>query len=66
MSEFIRSVAIERIVTLRAPSKQEARDYECPRTPQRVRLVRHVLLNGEQRVLMSNLFDDTRFPAQLR
>jgi hypothetical protein len=62
--EFVQSSAIERIVTLRAPSKQEALDYECPRKPQRVRLVRHVLPNGEQRVLMTNLFDDKLFPAE--
>lgn len=61
--EFVRSSAIERIVMLRAPNKQDALDYECPRKPQRVRLVRHVLPNGEQRVLMTNLFDDTLFPA---
>jgi len=62
--EFVQSSAIERIVMLRAPSKQEALDYECPRKPQRVRLVRHVLPNGEQRVLMTNLFDDKLFPAE--
>lgn len=61
--EFIQSNAVERVVTLRAPSKQDALDYECPRKPQRVRLVRHVLPNGEQRVLMTNLFDDQLFPA---
>ena len=62
--EFVRSGAIERIVTLRAPNRQDALDYECPRKPQRVRLVRHVLPNGEQRVLMTNLFDDKLFPAE--
>ena len=48
---------------LRAPNKQDALDYECPRKPQRVRLVRHILPNGEQRVLMTNLFDTKLFPA---
>ena len=62
--KFVQSNDIERIVTLRAPSKQEALDYECPRIPQRVRLVRHVLPNGEQRVLMTNLFDKKLFPAE--
>jgi hypothetical protein len=61
--EFARSAAIERIVMLRAPDKQDALDYECPRKPQRVRLVRHVSPNGEQRVLMTNLFDDKLYPA---
>jgi hypothetical protein len=61
--EFMHAGAVERIVMLRAPNKQDALDYECPRKPQRVRLVRHVLPNGEQRVLMTNLFDDKLFPA---
>jgi Transposase DDE domain len=56
-------VRLSSVVTLRAPNKQDALDYECPRTPQRVRLVRHVLPNGEVRVLMTNLFDHKRFPA---
>jgi len=62
--EFMRSSAIESVVMLRAPNKRDALDYECPRKPQRVRLVRHVLPNGEQRVLMTNLFDDKLFPAE--
>lgn len=61
--EFARSDAIERIVTLRAPDKQDALDYECPRKPQRVRLIRNVAPNGEQRVLMTNLFDTKLYPA---
>jgi len=61
--EFIRSNANERIVTLRAPDKQDAIDYECPRKPQRVRLVRNVSPNGQQRVLMTNLFDQKLYPA---
>ena len=61
--EFMRSDEIERIVVLRAPDKQDALDYECPRKPQRVRLVRNVAPNGEQRVLMTNLFDQKLYPA---
>jgi hypothetical protein len=61
--EFMRSGAIERIDMLRAPDKQDALDYECPRKPQRVRLVRNVSLKGEQRLLMTNLFDDKLYPA---
>ena len=61
--EFMRSGAIEKIVMLRAPDKQDALDYECPRKPQRVRLVRSSLPNGEPRVLMTNLFDDKLYPA---
>jgi hypothetical protein len=59
----MRSGATERVVMLRAPDKQDALDYECPRKPQRVRLVRNVSPNGEQRVLMTNLFDDKLYPA---
>lgn len=62
--EFMRSSDTERIVMLRAPNKRDALDYECPRKPQRVRLVRHVLPNGEARVLMTNLFDDKLYPAE--
>lgn len=61
--DFIRSNANERIVMLRAPDKQDAIDYECPRKPQRVRLVRNVSPSGQQRVLMTNLFDDKLYPA---
>ena len=62
--DFIRSNANEQIVMLRAPDKQDAIDYECPRKPQRVRLVRNVSPAGEQRVLMTNLFDDKLYPAE--
>lgn len=61
--DFIGSSANERIVTLRAPDKQDAIDYECPRKSQRVRLVRNVAPTGEQRVLMTNLFDEKLYPA---
>jgi len=61
--EFTRSNANERIVMLRAPDRQDSIDYECPRKPQRVRLVRNVSPSGEQRVLMTNLFDDKLYPA---
>lgn len=61
--EFMRSSEIERIVMLRAPDKQDALDYECPRKPQCVRLIRNVSPNGEQRVLMTNLFDQKLYPA---
>lgn len=61
--EFMLSDATERVVTLRAPDKQDALDYECPRKTQRVRLVRNVSPSGEQRVLMTNLFDQKLYPA---
>lgn len=61
--EFIRSGLREQIVILGAPNKRDALDYECPRTPQRVRLVLNVAPNGAQRVLMTNLFDEKLYPA---
>jgi hypothetical protein len=60
---FMRSVALEQVVMLPAPNKRDALDYECPRKPQRVRLVRNVSPSGEQRVLMTNLFDEELYPA---
>ena len=61
--KFMHSQALEQIVTLPAPNKRDALDYECPRKPQRVRLVRNVSPSGEQRVLMTNLFDQELYPA---
>lgn len=61
--KFMRSGALEQVVMLPAPNKQDAIDYECPRKPQRVRLVRNTSPSGELRVLMTNLFDDKLYPA---
>jgi hypothetical protein len=61
--DFMHSTAVERIVMLRAPDKQDAFDYDRPRKPQRVRVVRNVAPTGEQRVLMTNLFDDKLYPT---
>ena len=41
----------------------DAADYEISRTPQVVRLIRHVASTGNVRVLMTNLLDTERFPA---
>jgi hypothetical protein len=60
---FRRSGLSEAIVTLPPPDRRDVIDYECPATPPRVRLVRHVAPNGRVRVLMTNLFDTQRFPA---
>lgn len=49
---------------LPAPNKRDVLDYECPRAPQRVRLIRNVSPGGGQRVLMTNLFDEKRYPAE--
>lgn len=61
--DFLRSGLQEQIVTLAAPDKADAHAYECPATPQTVRLVRHVASTGKVRVLMTNLLDAQRFPA---
>jgi hypothetical protein len=60
---FMRSNAPDQIVVLPAPNKRDALDYQCPRKPQRVRLVRNISPSGQQRVLMTNLFDDKLYPA---
>jgi len=59
--QFLRSGLPEQIVTLRAPDRRDAIDYECPSTPQTVRLVRNVAPNGKVRVLMTSLLDSARF-----
>jgi len=61
--QFRRSGLSEQIVNLPAPDRRDVIDYDCPATPPRVRLVRHVAPNGQVRVLMTNLFDTQRFPA---
>lgn len=61
--DFLRSDDAERIVTLAAPDRRDAVDYECPATPQTVRLVRHIASTGKVRVLMTNLVDSAAFPA---
>jgi hypothetical protein len=62
--DFLRSGQAEAIVTLRAPNRANASDYEVPRAPQTVRLVRNVASSGNVRVLMTNLLDTARFPAR--
>lgn len=61
--DFLRSDDAERIVTLAPPDRRDAVDYECPATPQTVRLVRHIASTGKVRVLMTNLVDSAAFPA---
>lgn len=61
--DFLRSGLSEQIVTLPAADLSDAKDYECDRTPQKVRLVRQVAPNGKLRVLMTNLLDTALFPA---
>ena len=61
--QFLRSGLTEQIVVRPAPTIRDATDYECPATPQTVRLVPHVASTGKVRVLMTNLLDADQFPA---
>lgn len=61
--DFLRSDALDQIVTIAAPDRRDADDYECPVKPQTVRLVRHVASTGKVRVLMTNLLDRVAFPC---
>jgi len=61
--DFLRSGRAEQMVTLTAPNRSEAADYQCGREHQTVRLVRNVASNGKVSVLMTNLFDTHAFPA---
>lgn len=60
---FMRSGNTEAIVKLKAPDQQDVVDYECPAAPQEVRLVRSITRDGQIRVLMTNLLDAQKFPA---
>jgi hypothetical protein len=62
--EFKRSGRHEQVVTLPAPSRQDATDYECPATPTSVRLVRVVTPKGQIHVVMTSLLDLVAFPAE--
>ncbi|BDB30701.1 hypothetical protein Tamer19_11850 [Cupriavidus sp. TA19] len=63
MRHFVRSGRDEAIVTLPAPARNDARDYECAATPQTVRLIRQISPAGKVRVLITNLLDMHRYPA---
>jgi hypothetical protein len=60
---FLRSGRTEAIVTLPAPKRTDAADYECPRRPSTVRLIRDVTPQGTVRVLMTSLTDQSLYPA---
>ncbi|MFC3533701.1 transposase [Vogesella facilis] len=62
--KFLRSEDVEAIVTLNAPDQRDIADYDCPATPQEVRLVRSVSPDGSaSHVLMTNLLDSQAFPV---
>lgn len=60
--DFLRADEDDRIVTLSAPDRRNADDFECPATAQTVRLIRHVASTGKVRVLMTNLLDPQALP----
>lgn len=62
--DFRRSGLSQAVVDLPAPDADDARDYEVPCAPVRVRLIRVVTPEGLIRVLMTNLLDESRFPPQ--
>jgi len=59
---FRRSGRTEQIVTLPAPCKQDALDYEIAATPCQVRLIRQVF-GHKVRVLVTSLLDLDAYPA---
>jgi hypothetical protein len=63
VKRFRRSGLVSASVTLPAPSAADAEDYECPRQPITVRLVRIVTPTGHVHILMTSLLDETEYPA---
>lgn len=64
MRAFVRSGQREALVTLNAPSRQDALDYGCSGKAPQVRLVRQIAPNGQVRVLATNL-DSRAFPCEV-
>ncbi|CAN7514326.1 IS4 family transposase [Acidovorax sp. LjRoot66] len=64
MQAFLQSHQAEAMVQLRAPSAQDAKDYECSGAPPWVRLVRCVSSTGQVRVMATNL-PAQDFPASV-
>ena len=64
MREFLQSQQAEASVQLRAPSAQDAKDYECSGAAPVVRLVRCISSTGQVRVMATNL-PVQEFPASV-
>ena len=64
VADFLRSGAPEQVVALAAPRAAEASIYEIQPVPTPVRLIRDVTPGGNIRVLMTNLLDARRYPAE--
>ena len=63
ITHFMRSGQDDAVVTLPPPNRRDAVDYECPRQPSCIRLIRQVTPDGKVRVLMTSLLDAERYPA---
>lgn len=63
VNAFLRSGKREAWVQVAPPSKQDAKDYGCPRKPHTVRLVRVATPNGKSHLVMTSLLDATTHPA---
>lgn len=61
--DFLRSGQTQTVLTLAAPQRRDARDYQIERTPTQVRLIRDVAPGGTVRILMTSLLDAHRYPA---
>lgn len=55
----------ECLVTLGAPSKQDANDYDVSRQPCTVRLIRVHTPNGKCHIVMTSLLDAACYPAEI-
>lgn len=62
--DFLRSSEHERVVRLSAPTRAQSAHYGIAATQTTVRLIRDVTPNGKVRVLMTNLLDVQRYPAE--
>ena len=63
VKEFLRSGAMEQIITIGKPKTIDCLDYECKQIPTQVRLVRIVTPNGRIYVVMTSLLDGLAYPA---
>ena len=63
VKEFARSSLAEAVVTLPAPCRRDAADYECERVVTQVRLIRVIAANGRSFIVMTSLMDDQAYPA---
>lgn len=60
---FARSSLAEAIVTLPAPRRRDAADYECERIVTQVRLIRITTTHGRSYIVMTSLIDDQAYPT---